>query len=63
MLHIKLVIEDKIKDTKGGIRIRKLKKDRQHNGQKKKKHKRTYNDYISLRLCMDSCIYAELTPE
>jgi hypothetical protein len=28
--------QDKIKDANGAIRIRKLKKDRQHNGQKKK---------------------------
>jgi len=35
--------EEEFEDTKGVIRIRKLKKDRQHNGQKKK-DKRTNND-------------------
>ena len=35
--------QDKIKDTNGVIRSRKLKKDRQHKGQKKK-YKRTNND-------------------
>jgi len=34
---------DEFEDTKGLIRIRKSKKDRQHNGQKKK-DKRTNND-------------------
>jgi peptidyl-tRNA hydrolase len=62
MLHIKLVIEDEIEYTKGVNRIREAKNDRQHNGQKKK-DKMTYDDYISLRLCMDSCIHAELTSE
>jgi hypothetical protein len=32
----KKIHQEEIKDTKGVIRIRKLKKDRQHNGQKKK---------------------------
>jgi hypothetical protein len=36
-----------IKDTKGVIRIRKSKKERQHNGQKKK-DKRTNNDQQSI---------------
>ena len=34
--------EEEFEDTKGIIRIRKLKKDRQHDGQKKK-DKRTHN--------------------
>ena len=38
---LELVLHDKFNDTKGVIRIRKSKKDRQHNGQKKK---RTNND-------------------
>jgi len=37
-----LVYYEKLEDTKGIIRRRKLKKDRQHNGQKKK-DKRTNN--------------------
>jgi hypothetical protein len=42
---------EEIEDTKGVIRIRKSKKDKQHNGQKKK-DKRTNNDlqYITLKL-------------
>jgi hypothetical protein len=36
-------IQEEFKDTKGVIRIRKSKKDRQHNDQKKK-DKRTNND-------------------
>jgi len=36
-------------DTKGVIRIRKLKKDRQHNGQKKR-DKRTNNDQQSIHI-------------
>jgi len=45
-------MEEEFEDTKGVIRIRKSKKNRQHNGQKKK-YKRTNNDlqniYIKLR--------------
>jgi hypothetical protein len=37
------VTKEEIEDTKGEIRIRILKKNRQHNGQKKK-DKRTNND-------------------
>ena len=36
-------MKEEFEDTKGIIRIRKSKKDRQHNGQKKK-DKRTNND-------------------
>jgi hypothetical protein len=36
-------IQEEFEDTKGEIRIRISKKDRQHNGQMKK-HKRTNND-------------------
>ena len=36
-------MEEEFEDTKGVIRIHKSKKDRQHNGQKKK-YKRTNND-------------------
>jgi len=36
-------MNEKFEDTKGVIRIRKWKKDRQHNGQKKE-YKRTNND-------------------
>jgi len=35
--------EEEFEDTKGLLRSRKLKKDKQHNGQKKN-HKRTNND-------------------
>jgi hypothetical protein len=38
-----IVQQEEFEDTKGVIRIRKSKKDRQHNGQKKK-DKRTTND-------------------
>ena len=37
------MMEEEFEDTKGVIRIHKSKKDRQHNGQKKK-YKRTNND-------------------
>ena len=37
------MLEEQFEDIKGVIRIRKSKKDRQHNGQKKK-YKRTNND-------------------
>ena len=37
-------------DTKGVIRIRISKKNRQHNGQKKK-YKGTKNDLLNVRLC------------
>jgi len=36
-------LQEKLEDTKGVIRIRISKKNRQHNGQKKK-YKRTNND-------------------
>ena len=41
-------LEEEFEDTKGVIRIRKLQKDRQHNGQKKK-DKGTNNDLQTLR--------------
>ena len=40
---------EEFKDTKGVIRIRKLKKDRQHNDQKKK-DKRTNNDLENIHI-------------
>jgi hypothetical protein len=43
------VYTEEFEDTKGVIRIRKLKKDRQHNGQNKKKTKgktTSYKAYI-----------------
>ena len=40
-------LKKEIKDTKGEIRIRKSKKERQHNGQKKN-DKRTNNDLQSI---------------
>ena len=36
-------MQEEFEDTKGVIRIHKS-KDRQHNGQKKKRYKKTYND-------------------
>jgi hypothetical protein len=41
--------EEEYEDTKGIIRIRKSKKDRQHNGQKKK-YKRTNNDLQNIHI-------------
>ena len=40
---------EEFEDTKGVIRIRKLMKDRQHNGQKKK-YKRTNNDLQDIHI-------------
>jgi type III secretory pathway component EscU len=42
-------IQEEFKDTKGVIRIRKSKKDRQHNGQKKK-YKKTKNDLQNIHI-------------
>jgi len=42
-LILSSVVLEEFEDTKGVIRIRKSKKDRQHNGQKKK-YKRSNND-------------------
>jgi len=42
-------VPEKFEDTKGVIRIRKSKKDRQHNGQKKK-DKRTNNDLQNIHI-------------
>ena len=39
---------EEFEDTKWVIRIRKSKKDRQHNGQKKKAKKRTNNDLLNI---------------
>jgi hypothetical protein len=41
-------IQEEFEDTKGVIRIRILKKNRQHNGQKKK-YKRTNNDLQNIK--------------
>jgi hypothetical protein len=41
--------EEEFEDTKGAIRIRILKKNRQHNGQKKK-YKRTNNDLQNIHI-------------
>jgi hypothetical protein len=43
-------IKNEFEDTKGVIRIRKSKQDRQHNGQKQKKDKRTNNDLQNLHI-------------
>ena len=48
MMHVSVIdqiqfAEEEFEDTKGAIRIRISKKNRQHNGQKKK-YKRTNND-------------------
>ena len=42
-------VPEKFEDTKGVIRIRKSKKDRQHNGQKKK-DERTNNDLENIHI-------------
>jgi hypothetical protein len=43
-LHFRLkILQEEFEDTKGVIRIHKSKKNRQHNGQKRK-YKRTNND-------------------
>jgi hypothetical protein len=42
-------MEDEFEDTKGVIRIRKSKKDRQNNGQRKK-DKRTKNDLQNIHI-------------
>jgi len=47
MIKIQL-FEEEFKDTKGAIRIRISKNNRQHNGQKKK-YKRTNNDNLTKR--------------
>jgi len=43
-------MQEGFEDTKQVIRIRKLKKDRQHNGQKKNKDKRTNNDQQNIHI-------------
>jgi hypothetical protein len=42
-------LQEEFEDTKGVIRIRILKKNRQHNGQKKK-YKRTNNDLQNIHI-------------
>jgi len=42
-------LEEDIEDTKGVIRIRISKKNRQHNGQRKK-YKKTYNDLQNMHI-------------
>jgi hypothetical protein len=42
-------LKEEFEDTKGVIRIRKSKKDRQHNGQMKK-YKRTNNDLQNIHI-------------
>jgi len=41
--------QEEFEDTKGAIRIRKTKKNRQHNGQKKK-NKKTNNDLQNIHI-------------
>ena len=43
------ILEEEFVDTKGAIRIRISKKNRQHNGQKKK-YKRTNNDLQNIHI-------------
>jgi len=43
------MLYEEFEDTKGVIRIRKSKKNRQHNGQKKK-YKRTNNDLQNIHI-------------
>ena len=44
-------MKEEFEDTKGAIRIRKWKKNRQHNGQKKK-YKRTNNDLQNMHITL-----------
>ena len=44
-----ILLEEEFEDTKGAIRIRISKKNRQHNGQKKK-YKRTNNDQQNIHI-------------
>ena len=44
-----ILIQEEIEDTKGVIRIRKSKKEKQHNGQKKK-DQRTNNDLQNIHI-------------
>ena len=44
-----ITLQEEFEDTKGVIRIRKSKKNRQHNGQKKK-DKRTNNDLQNIHI-------------
>jgi hypothetical protein len=46
---IRISVREKFEDTKGVIIIRKTKKNRQHNGQKKK-YKRTNNDLQNIHI-------------
>jgi hypothetical protein len=43
-------MQEGFEDTKQVIRIHKLKKDRQHNGQKKNNDKRTNNDQQNIHI-------------
>jgi len=43
------ILQEEFEDTKGTIRIRISKKNRQHNGQKKR-HKRTNNDQQNMHI-------------
>jgi len=43
-IYMSVLVLEEFEDNKGTIRIGTSKKDRQHNGQKKKKDKRTNND-------------------
>ena len=43
-------MQEGFEDAKQVIRIRKLKKDRQHNGQKKNNDKRTNNDQQNIHI-------------
>jgi hypothetical protein len=44
-----VLIQEEFENTKGAIGIRKLKKNRQHNGQNKK-YKRTINDLQNIHI-------------
>jgi hypothetical protein len=46
------IVLEEFEDTKGVIRIHKLKKDRQHSGQKKK-DKRTNNDLQNIHIKLE----------
>ena len=52
-MKIIIINDEDFEDTKGTIRIRISKKNRQHNGQKKK-YKRTNNDQQNIHIKLNS---------
>jgi hypothetical protein len=52
--------QEVFEDTKGAIRIRISKEDRQHNGQKKQKYKRTSNDRQNIHIKLQIIVRKKL---